>query len=161
MIPEINKKYPFFDDGKISSSRYYVATIVQHITLDEAKTIMFNHYSSELDTMIEASLYDIWREEVDDHRQSKNFVVHNGCDTTPGSPWLYAEETDLIIAASIPKYDDDLIYFVRDVRGGWFSMDVTNSWQSGELDTDLSALKALEELYPEFYKEEIKCYTQK
>lgn len=34
------------------------------------------------------------------------------------------------------EYNKDDIWFARTIDGGWFSMDVTGLWQSGELDVD-------------------------
>lgn len=37
----------------------------------------------------------------------------------------------------MPKYEDDyLVYFVRDTKGGWFSIDYPHGWMSGLLDVD-------------------------
>ena len=33
-------------------------------------------------------------------------------------------------------YDENIIWFVRTVQGGWFSIDVQSSWQHGSLDVD-------------------------
>ena len=33
-------------------------------------------------------------------------------------------------------YDENIIWFVRTVQGGWFSIDVQSSWQYGSLDVD-------------------------
>ena len=75
------------------------------------------------------SLYDIW---VDEKKR---------CD------WIYDDYTDYIIKASIPGYDDDYIYFARTKNGGWFSMDVTNWWQSGRLDIDGKLYESMLEYY--------------
>lgn len=50
--------------------------------------------------------------------------------------FLYASTTDFFIKCSILKYDDDFVYFVRDIRGGWFSIDFPHNWMSGLLDVD-------------------------
>lgn len=47
--------------------------------------------------------------------------------------WLYAYETDYFIKASIPKYDEKSIWFVRTKDGGWFSIDYNGWWMSGRL----------------------------
>lgn len=136
-IPEIGKEYPFFDDGKITPSRYYNATIIEIIPIDEAKNIIIStprDYDQELgqNKFIDMSLLDIWIDEKTEH------------------DWIYSSNTDYIVKASIPKYDDDPIYFARTKDGGWFSMDVTNWWQSGRLDIDR---KLYDELLKSFYHE--------
>lgn len=51
-------------------------------------------------------VWNIHKEEVDNHRQSENCTILNGGDTTPGKPWLYAEATDFFVECEIP--DDQL-----------------------------------------------------
>ena len=135
-VPKVGNKHSFFDDGKRSESRHYIAEVLRVINCKEAKEISFNLsiYDDDNETKIHKTLYEIWREEIDRHRQGENFtVLARGAKTTPGAPWLYAEETDYFVECSIPQYDENTVWFVRTVDGGWFSMDVQTSWMSGEL----------------------------
>ena len=43
-VPEVGKKYHFFDDGKISPSRHYIAQVEQIIDMKEARRISLNEY---------------------------------------------------------------------------------------------------------------------
>ena len=134
-IPKIGSSYHFFDDGKIKESRHYIATVLDVITPEQTKNIMFSRADDEVS--FEISLYEIWRNEIDDHRQSTNFkVIASGVSMEVGAPWLYAEETDYFIKCSIPEYDENDVWFVRTVNGGWFSLDTNSWWMSGELDVD-------------------------
>ena len=134
-VPKVGDKHSFFDDGKIRESRHSYATVLDVITPQEAKDIMINriqgdafgNYSEQT-----ISLYNIWREEVDGHRNSENFIVLSD-NCKPGTPWCYAEETDYFVKCSIPSYDENDVWFVRHVNGGWFSMDTTQGWMSGRL----------------------------
>ena len=122
-IPIVGKEYHFFDDGKIRESRHYTAVIDEIIPIDEAKNIVVYtprefDYETNQNIFIYMTLYDVWIDEKD------------RCD------WIYADDTDYIIKARIPKYDKDPIYFAKTKDDGWFSMDVTNWWQSGRLDID-------------------------
>ena len=122
-IPELGKEYHFFDDGKISNSRHYIAKVIELIPIEEAKNIIIStprdyNINTGQNLFVDMSLYDIWLDEKE------------RCD------WLYNDDTDYIIKANIPNYDDDPIYFVRTKDDGWFSMDVTNWWQGGRLDID-------------------------
>lgn len=105
-IPEIGKTYAFFDDGKTGVSRRYKATVTGIIPLH----------------LVEAKypeLYCSWQCEA-------GFV-----------PSLYANSTDYFVKCSIPKYEDDhFVYFVRDTKNGWFSIDYPHGWMSGLLDVD-------------------------
>lgn len=134
-VPKIGSSYHFFDDGKIKESRHYIATVLDVIAPEQTKNIMFSRADDEVS--FEISLYEIWRNEIDDHRQSTNFkVIAAGVSMEVGAPWLYAEETDYFIKCSIPEYDENDVWFVRTVNGGWFSLDTNSWWMSGELDVD-------------------------
>ena len=136
LIPIKGQEYHFFDDGKISFSRHYMATVVDIIKPEQAKNTIIEKVEWDgVDEYIdEISLYDIWISEKDSHHQTENFKVINGSSTEPGAPWLYAEETDYFIKCYIPEYDENDIWFVRDVHGGWFSMNTVRSWMTGQLD---------------------------
>lgn len=123
MLPEIGKQYHFFDDGKITMGRHYIATVIEIIPIEDSKKIILStprEYDPKTkeNRFIEMSLYDIWKDEVKE------------------IDWIFDYSTDYIIKCSIPEYDKDPIYFAQDKRNGWFSMDVTNWWQGGRLDLD-------------------------
>ncbi len=134
-IPEIGKQYHFFDDGKISPSRHFIATVEEIIPIEETKNIVLKTIIgtfTEKTEFTEMPLYDIWSIEV------------------MGHPWIYAPETDYIIKCSIPNYDNDPIYFIRTRDGGWFSIDITSGWQAGRLDIDGKLFENLKEYGYEF-----------
>ena len=156
-VPVIGKYYYFFDDGKTIPSRCYKAKVVRIIPYGECD-LEYEIYDYYCKCKIPKTLKDIHKEEVDDHRQSENFTVLNGGDTTPGKPWLYAEETDFFVECEIPGYDENTIWFVRTVQGGWFSIDVQSSWQHGSLDVDGSIYKEIKEEYHNgWYDEQLKA----
>lgn len=134
-VPEVGKEYHFFDDGKISPGRHYIATITRILTKEEAKNIIFElteyfHNGDEEDKYdYKESLYDIWQDDIKEHY------------------WLIAEDTDYIVEASIPDYDENLIYFVRTKDGGWFSMDIQSSWQGGRLDVTGNLYESIKEYF--------------
>ena len=101
-VPKVNQTCMFFDDGKISYSRMYQATVKQVMVYDDAPDKVKKAFE----------------------RESK---THD---------WIWNKTTDYIIACDIKDYDNNLIWFARTVDGGWFSMDVDKSWQSGRLDID-------------------------
>lgn len=123
--PEVGKFYHFWDDGKTGPSRHYICKCEEIITPLQAKEIIIKNGES---------LYDVWRQEVDEHRQGDNFKVLNGASTKTGEPWLYAEDTDCFVRISCPKYDKNDLWAVRTVGGGWFTMDIQSWWQGGRLD---------------------------
>lgn len=134
-IPKIGNSYHFFDDGKITESRHYIATVLDIITPEQTKNIMFSRINDGVSS--EISLYEIWRNEIDDHRQGTNFkIISDNCSIEVGAPWLYAEETDYFIKCSIPEYDKNDVWFVRTIDSGWFSIDTKSWWMSGRLDID-------------------------
>lgn len=141
-VPVIGEQYHFFDDGKVRESRHYMATVLDIITPKQTKDIYINRQWE--DTPV--SLYTIWREEIDNHRQSKNFKVLTSGSMEVGAPWLYTEETDYFIKCSIPDYDENDVWFVRTVDDGWFSLDTVNTWMAGRLDVSGERFKSLEEM---------------
>ena len=112
------------------------------------------------DIIFVLALYDIWRIEIDNHRQEENFkVLSPGAKTTIGEPWLYAENTDYFIELSCPIYDDNKLYAVRTVNDGWFTLDIQSSWQGGTLDVDGSIYNSIiEDCKDHGY--DIKSYTK-
>lgn len=131
-VPEVGKFYHFWDDGKTSPSRHYICKVEELVTVKQAKKIILEENCIEDYPL---SLYDIWRFQIDQHRQGENVKhIGNGASTETGAPWLYAEDTDYFIKISCPKYDKDSIWAVRTVWGGYFTMDTTNWWQGGTLD---------------------------
>ena len=137
-IPEVGKTYKFYDDGKISHSRQYDATVLQIVTEEESKEIMFDIGGDN-----EVSLYDIYQIEVDNHLQGANSKVISGGSMEEGKPWLYARSTDFLIECSIPDYDEHNIWFVRTINGEWFSLEIQSFWQTGKLDVDGHLTKQL------------------
>lgn len=124
--PEVGKFYHFWDDGKTGASRHYICKCEEIITPVQAQETIVNDNES---------LYDIWKREVDEHRQRDNFkVLSAGASQNTGEPWLYAEETDCFVRLSCPKYDKNDLWAARTVDGGWFTMDIQSWWQGGRLD---------------------------
>ena len=123
-IPVVGEFYHFWDDGKSSIGRHYIAKVEGIISLDESKEIIFIKEDDYGDIII-SSLYDIWKSE----KEHLDF--------------LFAQETDYFIKCSIPKYDKDFCYFTRTKYGGWFSMKTTCWWQGGKLDVTGEKYKSI------------------
>lgn len=137
-VPKIGDKHHFFDDGKKRESRHHIAEVLEVITPDEAKNVMLNRqeYSYESDSFYQQqiSLYDRWVEEVNDHRQGERpWILTDKLHFKPNAPWLYEETTDYFVKCSIPTYDEDDVWFVRTIEGGWFSIESTHDWMGGSL----------------------------
>lgn len=132
-VPILGKEYYFFDDGKTSPSRCYKAKVVG--IYPYKSELIVDTFDYDLGMIVHKPIQEIHRNEVNNHRQEDNFKVLCGGDTT-GAPWLYAEKTDYFIKCEIKGYDENPIWFARTIHNGWFSMNVTNSWQSGTLDVD-------------------------
>lgn len=49
--------------------------------------------------------------------------------------WLFAPKTDYFVIAE-SDYDENPLYFVRTLDGGWFSIDYPNWWMGARLDID-------------------------
>lgn len=118
-LPKVGEEYDFFDDGKRTLNRHYKATVKRIITIEEAKSLKFKYCYAEEWEPEEWSLYDIYKKEQEEH------------------DWIFGGiDTECFVECSIPKYDDDMIYFAQAKYDGWFSLDVTNTWQGGRLMLD-------------------------
>jgi len=125
-VPQVGEKLHFFDDGKVSDSRHYMAVVTHVLTPEQAKcvyidapTVCENHIDLE-QKCGSLTLLDIHAEVV------------------KIEDWLYADQTDYFIGCAIPEFDDHIIWFVRtkDSHQSWFSMDIQSNWQGGYLDVD-------------------------
>lgn len=115
-IPTVNKKYNFYDDGKVSLNRHYIAEVTRIISMKESKKLMLKHY---VDGQLK-SLYSIFKYDVNLYPSLK----------------LYDADTDVFVECKINGYDDERIYFARTLDGGFFSFDTNGTWMSGRLDVD-------------------------
>lgn len=139
-VPTIGKKYHFFDDGKLSPSRHYIATVKKLLSPRATRNLMFDG----------KSLYDIWREQIEEHTTTPTFRVG---DVGVGEPWLYSRDTDYFVELSVPDYDENYLYAVRTIRGTWFTLCIQSFWQGGVLDVDNKMFEQWEELWPDKYYE--------
>lgn len=114
---KIGDKFYFFDDGKTGSCRVFEATVRMFIPIEESKNIILD--ASEL-WECKASLYDIYVKNIEANPYKR-----------PMSP-----DMKYFVVCSIPKYDDNLIYFYIDDCNEWWSLDVQSDWQGGILDVD-------------------------
>lgn len=119
-IPVIGELYHFFDDGKTSSSRHYIAKVEEIIDIEKAKDINVDYFLKDDEPWVN-TLYDVWQREVKE------------CQTY--NKGLFLEKTDKVIKCNIPNYDDNFIYFVRS-KYGWFSLNINSGLQGGILDVD-------------------------
>jgi hypothetical protein len=126
-IPIVNKRYNFYDDGKISFGRHNIAEVIRIISIKEAKNIQIKYYDDEK----YKSLYEIFVNTCEEFEQ-----LH-----------LYDKDTDVFVECIIPGYDYDPVYFARTLDGGFFSFDTSGSWMSGRLDVDGTITRNLYETY--------------
>ena len=122
---EINKVYSFYDDGKISLSRLSKMKVVEFVNgLYSAL-----RFKWEDDGKI-ISIWDMWKESLEDDIQSFDSVAHKiydwGCE-------------DFIIChpiggASGEEYNEDVV-FARMSNGGWYT--IGNEWNGKLSPTDL------------------------
>lgn len=131
-VPKVGNKHHFFDDGKMSDSRHYIAEVIEVITPEDAKNIEIT-LNDGVDSLT-YTLYQLWEDEVNEHRQGEHpCILVDKEHTKPYAPWLYEETTDFLVKCSIPDYEKDFVWFARTIDGGWFSFNTTNTWMSGRL----------------------------
>jgi hypothetical protein len=132
-LPEVGEELHFFDDGKMSQSRHYLATVVRVVKYDDAMGIVvpMREWSDDGSDswLTDTNLVDIY--DIEKHKAN----------------WLYAPETDYFIEICVPEYDEYTLWCVRTKDGGWFSMDIQSGWQGGRLDTDGSIYQNFLEIH--------------
>ena len=129
-VPEVGKKYHFFDDGKISPSRHYIAQVEQIIDMKEARRRYAERYTKP---GFLRQLSVIW-EEIKNQRD-----------------WIFAKETDYLVLCSIEGYSEHWIWFARTKNSGWFSLDIHSGLETGELDVDGSIYEDAKNLFDDEY----------
>lgn len=88
---------------------------------DDGKIRPTRHYMCKIIEIIpfieckDQELLDAWKNEMEE------------CD------WLFSPETDYFVKA-ISTFDENPLYFVRTLNGGWFSIDHPNWWMGARLD---------------------------
>ena len=104
---------------------------------DDGKIRPSRHYIAKVlevipfaDIDLDSDLIDVWTVEKDE------------------SDFLYAQETDYFIRAE-SDFDENPLYFVRTLDGGWFSIDYPNCWMGARLDVDDELYKQMKENYGE------------
>lgn len=143
-LPVIGKSYEFYDDGKISPGRRFTATVLEIISQEEAKSVMFQIYVYEESDMIPTTIISKGEEPIG---ETSLYVVWN--ENKERHDWVFATETHYFIKCSIPDYDKYPIWFARTKKGNWFSLDIQSCWQGGLLDVDNHLTKELEEYMKE------------
>jgi hypothetical protein len=125
-VPEINKSYKFYADGKITATRQYDATIESVLSFNDSLDYQVHSYMLENTVLVDA--YRFAMRDQSDHMQ------------------IFAPETDYFIGCKIPNYSDNTVWFCRDTKGGWASLALEDYWQAGVLDVDGEMTKQLEEM---------------
>ena len=137
-VPDVGEILHFFDDGKMSRSRHYIATVTRVVKYNDADNIIVKKRywdpdpKSNENWLADTNLIDVWKYEKEE--------IY----------WLFDNDTDYFIECSVPEYDENLLWFVRTKDGGWFSMDIQSGWQGGRLDTDGELYKYFKELWKDY-----------
>lgn len=103
----------FFDDGKITNSRKFAATVLNIYKSNDAPKYVQDALKNE-------NTYWLYQQNLDGE-----------C------------VTDVFIECDIPDYDENHIWFARTRDGGFFSMNIQHGWQCGRLDIDGSLTNML------------------
>ena len=137
-VPKVGEFYHFWDDGKTALGRHYIAKVEEIIPLKDAASYLIENkeFGQSRFDKDKYSLLECWVDEKT-HRD-----------------WLLSDKTDYIVRCSIPKYDDDPIFFVRDKYNKWFSIETTGWWQGGRLDLDGSIFQEI--MDADYYSDETK-----
>lgn len=90
---------------------------------DDGKISPSRHFTAKITKVLpfdkvvnpESQLYKAWEENIKE------------------AYWLFAQDTDYFVKAE-SSYDENPLFFVRTVDGGWFSIDYPNVWMGARLD---------------------------
>ena len=116
-LPEIGKRYHFFEDGKSGPSRHYIIEITEIIPFEE---------------MIDGELLDIYDAEVEE----ADFLYAPETDY-----FVYGRK---VLSDNTLDMEDEFI-FIRTNYGGWFSFG--HWFEDGQLDVDSSKYNEIVEYW--------------
>ena len=116
-LPELGKRYHFFEDGKSGPSRHYIIEITEIIPFEE---------------MIDGELLDIYDAEV----EKAEFLYAPKTDY-----FIYGRK---VLLDNTLDMEDEFI-FIRTNYGGWFSFG--HWFEDGQLDVDSSKYNEIVEYW--------------
>lgn len=116
-LPELGKRYHFFEDGKSGPSRHYIIEIIEIIPFEE---------------MIDGELLDIYDAEVEE----ADFLYAPETDY-----FVYGRK---VLLDNTLDMEDEFI-FIRTNYGGWFSFG--HWFEDGQLDVDSSKYSEIVEYW--------------
>ena len=116
-LPELGKRYHFFEDGKSGPSRHYIIEITEIIPFEE---------------MIDGELLDVYDTEVIE------------CDFLYAPETDYFVYGRKVLPNNVLDMDDEFI-FVRTNYGGWFSFG--HWFEDGQLDVNSSKYNEIVEYW--------------
>ena len=116
-LPELGKRYHFFEDGKSGPSRHYIIEITEIIPFEE---------------MIDGELLDIYDAEVEE----ADFLYAPETDY-----FIYGRK---VLLDNTLDMEDEFI-FIRTNYGGWFS--IGHWFEDGQLDVDNSKYNEIVEYW--------------
>lgn len=116
-LPELGKRYHFFEDGKSGPSRHYIVEITEIIPFEE---------------MIDGELLDVYDTEVRE------------CDFLYVPETDYFVYSRKVLSDNTLDMEDEFI-FIRTNYGGWFSFG--HWFEDGQLDVDNSKYNEIVEYW--------------
>lgn len=122
-LPELGKRYHFFEDGKSGPSRHYIVEITEIIPFEE---------------MIDGELLDVYDTEVRE------------CDFLYAPETDYFVYGRKVLLDNTLDMEDEFI-FIRTNYGGWFSFG--HWFEDGLLDVDNSKYNAIAEYWEQDSKD--------
>lgn len=123
-IPKVGEVLHFFDDGKSSDSRHYLAVVTHVLTKEQMKMVSWTP----------TECLDHWKDANGEWNDVPNDFLGVWEYNKQQCDWIFADDTDFFVGCAIPEYDEHIIWFVRTKYGQWFSMDAQSCWQGGLLD---------------------------
>jgi len=115
-IPKVGEMHIFYADDRVKQTTEYEARILDVYEYAKTGNKYIYKYDDFYEEVVPTPLMDLWLE-------AKEELF-----------WILAEKTDFIIEARIEDLCPQLVYFARDLDGGWHSFETHTPKQFGFLD---------------------------
>ena len=123
-IPKVGEVLHFWDDGKSSDSRHYLAVVTHVLTKEQMKMV----------SLTPSECFEPWEDVNGEWHDVPNDFLGVWEYNKQQYGWIFADDTDFFVGCAIPEYDEHILWFARTKHGQWFSMEAQSCWQCGFLD---------------------------
>ena len=106
-IPKVGEVLHFFDDGKSSDSRHYLAVVTHVLTKEQMKMVSW----------APSECFEPWEDVNGEWHDVPNNFLDVWEYNKQQYDWIFADDTDFFVGCAIPEYDEHILWFVRTKHG--------------------------------------------